>query len=344
MRGTRVHKVDRVRLLLRHEARLFRHGELVHLELAALSVRRVRQRLVDLMALAVEGIVGVVSPNAGHHARRDERSAVVDMPVGHLRVDPLLDPDDLLDAQVLFKFLGHVRAQLLAKRSILARIVRPVPGIRLIGNQRRRGAAGRQQARIGDDDSSLAVDGDGATLEDHVVGTVRAHASVVSHLPRNLGILVPREVQAVDQPAVRVEIPVRRSLAALAVHKERRPRIAEPRIVDAHLHHGNALVVLEHCLAVRIILLIAAHDNGSESRDGVRNARIGALGGHGAEGKRIGPIGPAHIHAILRGELSRHVESICLRRGFRFGDLTHFEASKRNRRNRRTPNGSFDAQ
>ena len=52
----------------------------------------VAQGLVGLMALAVEGVVLIVGPDAGHHARGDEGGHVVDVAVGLLGVDALLAP------------------------------------------------------------------------------------------------------------------------------------------------------------------------------------------------------------------------------------------------------------
>lgn len=57
------------------------------------------------MALLIERILGIVGPDAGHDARGDERSDVVDVAVGLLGVDALLDPDDLLDTQVVLEVL-----------------------------------------------------------------------------------------------------------------------------------------------------------------------------------------------------------------------------------------------
>ena len=66
------------------------------------------------MALLVERILGIVGPDAGHDARGDERGDVIDVAVGLLGVDALLDPDDLLDTQVILEVLVHVGAKLLA--------------------------------------------------------------------------------------------------------------------------------------------------------------------------------------------------------------------------------------
>ena len=97
------------------------------------------------------------------------------MAVGLLGVDALLDPDDLLHAQIGFQVLVHVGAQLLAPGLELLGVGGP-DGVLvgLLGEHSRGSAARGKQALLGDHEGALAVHGDGAALQDHVIGTVAA--------------------------------------------------------------------------------------------------------------------------------------------------------------------------
>ena len=166
-----------------HEQRVHRHAELVDLHLAALGVNGVGKGLVDSMALLVERILGIVGPDAGHDARSDERSDIIDVAVGLLGVDALLNPDDLLDTQVILEVLVHIGAKFLlpgAQTSCgtWARWTRdPLPPPE---PQSRCGRG--KQALVGHDHGAFAVDGNGAALEDHVIGTIATAAGKLSHL------------------------------------------------------------------------------------------------------------------------------------------------------------------
>ena len=279
------------------------------------------------MALTIERIVRIIGPDAGHNARSDKGRAVVNMTVSNLGIDAFLNPNNLLNTQVLFEFFGHVSTQFLAERLIFTRVQRPITCIRLMGDQHRSGTTTGKQARVRNDKGAFTINGNRTALEDHMVGTIRANPHVVGHFTRDFSVLVPGEVQAVHQATVCIEVPVSSSLVALAIHQERGAGIAEPSIVDAHFHNRHALVILEHSLAVVVVGLVAAHHNGSELGNGIRDAGIGALSGHGAERKRVRTVRPAHEHAVLRGKFGRHIETIGFRSGFGFGNLTHFSTS-----------------
>lgn len=106
--GTRQHALDgvnRAGLLLGHIYRGRRHNHLVDLELAATGIRRLGKRLIRLLALLVELMVGIIGPHAADLAGCTKACDVVHVPVGLKRVDAILDPNDLLDAQVLGKLL-----------------------------------------------------------------------------------------------------------------------------------------------------------------------------------------------------------------------------------------------
>lgn len=72
-------------------------------------------------------------------------------------------------------------------------------GILFLLQNRRAGAARGKQALVGHDHGAFAVDGNGAALEDHVIGTIATAAGKLSHLKGNLLVLVPREIEAVDE-------------------------------------------------------------------------------------------------------------------------------------------------
>ena len=276
------------------------------------------------MALAVEGVVRIVGPDDGHHARGDEGGHVVDVPVGLLRVDALLDPDDLFHAQVRLQVLVHVGAQLLAPGLELLGVGGP-DGVLvgLLGEHGGRGAARGEQALVGDDHGALAVHRDGAALEDHVVGTVARAARELGHLRGDLVVGVPREVQAVDEAAVGVEVPVDRALAARPVGHEGGAGVTEPGVVGGHLDDGHVVVVLEGGQAIGEVGLVGAHGDRRELRDGPRDGGVLLLGRLGAVGPGVGAVRPAHPHAVLRGELGRHGEPVGGRGGVGLVDGLH---------------------
>ena len=325
--------VDGVAGSLVHEQRVHGHAELVDLHLAALGVNGVGEGLVDGVALLVERILGIVSPDAGHDARSDECGDIIDVTVGLLGVDALLDPDDLLDTQVILEVLVHIGAKFLAPGLELPLELGPDGlGILFLLQNRRAGAARGKQALVGHDHGALAVDGDGTALEDHVIGTITTTAGKLSHLKGDLLVLVPREVQAVDKTAISVEVPVVGALIALAVDNKSGSGVAEPSVVGGHLDNGNVLVFLKDGLAVGVVGLIDAYGNRSELGNSASDGGILLLSRLGAMGPGIGAMGPAHPHAILRSELSRHKVAVGLRGGLGLGDRTHKISSKSNDR------------
>ena len=226
--------------------------------------------------------------------------------------------------------LVHVLAQLLAPGLELERVGRPQVVLVLLDAHGGGGAAGGQQALVGHDEGALAVDGDGAALEDHVIGTIAVAAGELGHLESDLLVLVPGEVQAVDHAAVGVEVPVVGALAALAVDHEGGAGVAEPGVVGGHLEHDDVvavlvLLILEDGLAVGVVSLVDAHDDRGELGDGVGDVGVLRLGRLGAVGPGVGTVGPAHPHAILRGELGGHEVAVGPRGGFGLGDRTHDE-------------------
>ena len=123
-------------------------------------------------------------------------------------------------------------------------------------------------------------------------------------------------------------MPVVGALLALAVDDVGGSGVAEPSVVGGHLDDGDVLVVLEDDLAVGVVDLVGAHIDRGELGDGAGDGGILLLGGLGAVGPGVGAVGPAHPHAVLRGELRGHEEAVGLRSGFGFSDRTHVISSK----------------
>ena len=180
--------------------------------------------------------------------------------------------------------------------------------------------------------SAFAVDGDGTALEDHVIGTITTAAGKLSHLKSNLFVLVPREVQAVDKTAISVEVPVVGALIALAVDNKSGSGVAEPSVVGGHLDNGDVLVFLKGGLAVGVVGLVGAYGNRGEFGNGAGDGGILPLSRLGAVGPGVGAVGPAHPHAILRGEFSGHKEAVGLGGGLGLGNRAHKISSKSNDR------------
>ena len=275
--------------------------------------------------------LGIVSPDAGHDARGDERGDVVDVTVGLLGVDALLDPDDLLDTQVILEVLVHIGAKLLTPGLKLPLELGPDGlGILFLLQNRRAGAARGKQALVGHDHGTFAVDGDGTALEDHVIGTIATAAGELSYLKGDLLVLVPWEIEAVDEAAVGVEVPVVGALIALAVDNKSGSGVTEPSVVGGHLDNGDVFVVLEEGLAVGVVSLVGAHGDRGELGDGASDGGILPLSRLGAVGPGVGAVGPTHPHAILRGKLSRHKETVGLGGGLGLGNRAHKASSKSN--------------
>ena len=325
--------VDGIAGSLIHEQRVHGHAELVDLHLAALGVNGVGEGLVDSVALLVERILGVVGPDASHDARSDERSDVIDVAVGLLGVDALLDPDDLLDTQVILEVLVHIGAKLLAPGlKLLVELGPDGLGILFILQNRRASSARGKQALVGHDHGALAVDGNGAALENHVIGTIATATRKLGNLKGNLLVLVPRKVQAINKTAVSVEVPVDSTLLALVVDDKGGSGVTEPSVIGGHLDNGDVLIFLEDSLAIGIICLVGAYGDRSELGDGAGNGRILFLSRLGAMGPSVGAVGPTHPHAILRSELSGHKEAVGLGGGLGLGDRAHKASSKSNDR------------
>ena len=233
-------------------------------------------------------MVLVLRPDARDLAGRDEARDIVNVPVRLIRVDAVLDPQHLLAAKVVAKHLLDLFFALV--------------GV----------AAFRQQTHLGRQHRTFAVDVNGAALEHEALGAVAVHIRDLADLARDLVVLVPGEIQPVDEPAPGVELPVHRAKTALVVHKERRPAVAHPRVVALELHDadifgelGARVLILAHGCADRDLFKFC---------DGLGNIRKGLLRGLAAVAPVVVSLGPEHPHALLGLKFGGHAIPVLLRR------------------------------
>ena len=271
----------------------------MHLERPPLGVGGVRQRLVGGVRGFVERVVLVVGPDAGHLARAHEAGHVVDVPVRLLGVYAVLDPDHLVDAQVL--------AQV-----VLDLLLREL-GVAPLG----------QEAHLRGHHGAFAVHVDGAALQHERVRAVAVHAGEVGHLQAHERVLVPREVQAVHQPAPCVEVPVHRAHVAVVVHHERGAAVADPRVVAGHLHDQDVLLARQHVVRGGVVLGVHAHDDRLEPGDAARHVGVRLLCGLRAVAPVVGTMRPQHPDALLRLKLAGHAVAVLLRGRFVLVNCIH---------------------
>ena len=233
-------------------------------------------------------MVLVLRPDARDLAGCDEARDVVNVPVRLVGVDAVLDPQHLLAPEVFAQHLLDLF-------------------FRLVGV-----AALREQAHLSRQHRALSVDVNGTALEHETLCAVAVHVRDLADLARDLVVLVPGEIQPVDEPAPGVELPVHRAKTALVVHKERRPAVAHPRVVALELHDADIFGELGACV------LILAH--GCADRDlfkfcdGLGNIRKGLLRGLAAVAPVVVSLGPEHPHALLGLKFGGHAIPVLLRR------------------------------
>ena len=233
-------------------------------------------------------MVLVLRPDARDLAGRDETRDVVDVPVRLVGVDAVLDPQHLLTAEVVAKHLLDLF-------------------FRLVGV-----AAFRQQTHLGRQHRTFAVDVDGAALKHKALRAIAVHIRDLADLARDLVVLVPGEIQPVDEPAPGVELPVHRAKTALVVHKERRPAVAHPGVVALELHDAD--IFWELCPRILILAHRCADGDLLKSCDGLGNIRKGLLRGLAAISPVVVALGPEHPHALLGLKFGGHAIPVLLRR------------------------------
>ena len=233
-------------------------------------------------------MVLVLRPDTRDLAGRDEARDIVNVPVRLIRVDAVLDPQHLFAAKVVEQHFFN----------LFFRFVRVAP----------RG----EQAHFRRQHRALAVDVNGAALEHEALCAVAVHIRDLADLARDLIVLVPGEIQPVDEPAPGVELPVHRAKTALVVHKERRPAVAHPRVVALELHDadifgelGARVLILAHGCADRDLFKFC---------DGLGNIRKGLLRGLAAVAPVVVSLGPEHPHALLGFKFGGHAIPVLLRR------------------------------
>ena len=179
-------------------------------------------------------------------------------------------------------------------------------------------AAFGQKAHLRRHDGAFAVHVDGAAFQHELVGTVAVDSGQVGHLHADKRVLVPREVQAVHQPAPAVEVPVHGAHAAFVVDDEGRAAVADPRVVGRHLDDAHVVQIAQLVARRRVVFGVHAHRDGLELRDGLRDLLVGMLGRLRAVAPVVGAAGPQHPDAVLRLEFGRHAVSVALGGGFVF--------------------------
>ena len=233
-------------------------------------------------------MVFILRPDARDLARGDKARHIVDVPVRLVWVDAVFDPQHLLAAEV---FAQHFFDLFLA-------LIRVAP----LG----------EQAHLCRQHRALAVDVDGAALEHKALRAVAVHVRDLADLARDLVVLVPGEVQPVDEPAPGVELPVHCAKAALVVHNERRAAVAHPRVVALQLYDADLLGQL--CPCVLILSHGCADRHLFESGDGLCDLGKGLLRGLATVAPVVVPLGPEHPHALLGFKLGGHPVPVLLRR------------------------------
>ena len=233
-------------------------------------------------------MVLILRPDARDLAGRDEARDIVNVPVRLIGVDAVLDPQHLLTAKIVAKHL----------LDLFFRLV----GVAPLG----------EQAHLGRQHRALAVDVDRTALEHEALCAVAVHICDLADLARDLIVLVPGEIQPVDEPAPGVELPVHRAKTAPVVHKERRPAVAHPRVVALELHDadifgelGARVLILAHGCADRDLFKFC---------DGLGDIRKGLLRGLAAIAPVVVSLGPEHPHALLGLKFGGHAIPVLLRR------------------------------
>ena len=271
------------------------------LELAATGIRRLGKRLIRLLALLVELMVGIIGPHAADLAGRTKACDVVHVPVGLKRVDAILDPNDLLDAQVLGKLLLDLLLGVLGVAVLI------------------------EQAHLGGHHGALAVAVKRATLEDIILGTIAVNLLELCHLQANGSVLVPREIQAVNETAVSIKVEVRECHVPLVVDKKRRAGVANPAVVVLHVDNAHVLNAVEDLTHRGEVFSVDAHSDGLKTCNGLNNLGKDLLRRLGTTAPHIRAMRPQNPGALLLFVLAGHVESVLLWRRLALVNGLHFK-------------------
>ena len=261
----------------------------MHLQLAAFGICRLREQLIRIARRLIERVLRVVRPDARDLARADEAGHVVDVAVGLLGVDAVAQPEHLLAAEIV------------AEHALDGAAVHV--GVAPLG----------QQAHLGREHGTLAVDVDRAALEHEALGAVGVDALDLADLLRDLIVEIPREIEPVDKAAPGVERPVHGAHAAVVIDEERRPAVADPGVVARHLDDAHGT---RQALARVLVLRRGDADrHGFKLQNGRRHVQKSFLRGLGAVAPVVVALRPEHPDAGLRLKLRRHPVAVELRRG-----------------------------
>ena len=266
------------------QAGLLRQAELVYLELSALGVRRLAQLPVRRLRLLVERVLGIVRPDARDLARAHEARHVVDVPVRLRRIYAVAYPDYLFEVEVLLELLLYLL-------------------LRHVGV-----AALAEQAHLRCQQRALAVNVDGAALQHEVGRAVGVHALDVADLLRHEIVLIPREVEPVEEPAPCVERPVVRADLALVVDNERRTAVAYPCVVGGHLHHAD--LRRQDVACVGVLRGADAHGHRLKLAYRLCHVRKDPLRGLCPVAPVVRTLRPEHPYLLLRFKFRRHSEAV----------------------------------
>ncbi len=265
-----------------------RLGQLPHFQLATLGVDRRFQHLEGGHGALVLGIVLIVSPVQGHFTRAHEAAHVVDVAVGLVHVDALVQPDKALHAQIV----AQVRFDLRFAQVRIAVFV--------------------EQALGGGQAGAFAVDVDGAPFQNER-RVVAIHAVLCQHLGRHLLVLIPRVVETTLVAAPGVEAPIHPTALAGRVGDDGGAAVAGPAVIAVHFDQGD----MGGHDGASLLHKLGRHPH--KDRGGLPNG-IRHLGEGGLrEATGLTPVvrakRPDHPDGLLVCPLGRHGEAVGGRRG-----------------------------
>ena len=246
-------------------------------------------------------MVGIIGPHAADLAGRTKACDVVHVPVGLKRVDAILDPNDLLDAQVLGKLLLDLLLGVLGVAVLI------------------------EQAHLGGHHGALAVAVKRATLEDIILGTIAVNLLELCHLQANGSVLVPREIQAVNETAVSIKVEVRKSNLTIVINEERRAGVANPAVVVLHVDNAHVLNAVEDLTHRGEVFSVDAHSDGLKTCNGLDDLGEDLLRRLGAAAPHVGAVRPQNPGTLLLLILAGHIEPVLLRCGLTLVDGLHFK-------------------
>ena len=183
-----------------------------------------------------------------------------------------------------------------------------------------------EQTHLGRHDGALAVTVERTAFEDVVLGTIAVDLLELCHLQANGSVLVPREVQAVDEAAVGVKVEMRERNVTLIVDEERRAGVTDPAVVVLHVDNAHVLNAIEDLTHRREVLGVDAHGDGLEACNGLDNLGEDLLCRLSAAAPHIGTVRPQNPSALLLLILAGHIEPVLLGRGLTLVDGLHFQA------------------